>query len=82
MTHQEFERFSSVEQIDLLWKCGVHLADRTEGKFLIKLYQIEGFYAEVFYTKNGNRVITLRGFADIIFLDPYLTAIDLKDLIC
>jgi hypothetical protein len=37
------------EQAEVLWEMGVHLGERFDGEHKILLYQIDGFYVEVFY---------------------------------
>lgn len=43
----------------------------------ILLYQIDGFYVEVYYNKEHNDIRKFRSFSSTNQLDPYLGQIDL-----
>jgi hypothetical protein len=82
MTYQQFDRLSAKEQTDLVWTHGVHLAERQEGRFTVILYQMDGFYIELFYTRHGKRRPVVRSFMDTDFLEPYLINIDVNEWLC
>ena len=50
----------------------VCLTGKDDGKFLVMLYQLDGFYIEVYYHKKYSQVLGLYGFEDMTLLDPYL----------
>ena len=81
MTQEEFDKYSLNKQADIVWKIGVLIANRQEGRFTVMLYQIEGFYVEVFYSKNGKKIPGVRSFEDIKYLEPYLNEMDVNSLI-
>jgi hypothetical protein len=77
MTCTFFDRLSEAKQTDLIWEDGVFLARRTQGFYNVLLFQIEGFYTEVFYHSHFNVIIKIESFNDTERLAPYLEAIDL-----
>ena len=56
MHFNEFLQLNETEQVELLWYNGEQIARRKEDDYLILLYQVEGFYVEVFYHRK-ERVI-------------------------
>lgn len=79
MTQQQFARLKKKEQISAIKKAGSFLCIRHEAGIDIMLYQIEGFYAEVFYDSASNH-IRIRSFADTAPLDIYLKEISIAGL--
>jgi hypothetical protein len=63
------------EQAEVLWEMGVHLGERFDGEHKILLYQIEGFYVEVFYHQEQNKLVRLRSFRSVDQLRSYLERI-------
>ena len=51
MTLQQYKALKPDEQTSFLCKAGVSIAERKVGPYLIVLFQVEGFYVEVFYDK-------------------------------
>lgn len=56
MHFNEFLQLNETEQVELLWYNGEQIGRRKEDDYLILLYQVEGFYVEVFYHRK-ERVI-------------------------
>jgi hypothetical protein len=59
---------------------GVFLDRRSEGPYSIALFQIDGFYVELFF--NAIRLIykKIRIFENTALLDPYINEMDITDL--
>lgn len=76
MTLYDFKKLSDFEQAQAVWN-GTFLAHREEGLFRVILYQIDSFYAEVYYQKEQNIISHFRTFTTTRLLDPYLEQIDL-----
>ena len=76
MTLYEFKCLDEMEQAEAVWN-GVHLANREDDEHRILLYQIDGFYVEVFYDKEHNVIRRFRSFSNVGPLEPYLEQIDL-----
>jgi hypothetical protein len=77
MTLFEFQLLSLTDQLDLLYEQGVYLGKRRSGNQRILLFQLEGFYAEVFYRKYRCYPQHLRCFRSTVLLDPYLEDMEL-----
>jgi hypothetical protein len=76
----EFSGLPEALQFKLLHKHGVYVGKRKIGDQTVVLFQLHGFYVEVFYKqyrKIIDRIIT-SGNADI--LQPYLDQIRVRDL--
>jgi len=78
MTLYQFNLMEKDDQANTLWELGVHIAEREEEVYKFILYQIEGFYVEVWYHKECNEIRKLRSFASVNQLDPYLSKIKIK----
>jgi hypothetical protein len=75
MTLYEFKLLDEKELAEALWDRGVHIGERQEGLFKIALYQIDAFYAEVFYHAGYNVIQGIRSFSNVDELEPYLAKI-------
>ena len=81
MTHKEYKALRHEEQTSLLCKTGVSIAERKVGPYLIVLFQVDGFYVEVFYDKHSYQMIKLMSFYNTTLLEPYLSDIDVSALL-
>jgi hypothetical protein len=81
MTLCEFSLLPEKEKIVLLYDQGVYIGKRKLGGIVVLLYQLEGFYAEVYYRQYRRIVDRIRAFADTHRLDPYLAQIDVEHLV-
>ena len=81
MTLQQYKALKPDEQTSFLCKAGVSIAERKVGPYLIVLFQVEGFYVEVFYDKYSYQMLKLVSFYNTTLLEPYLAEIDLKKLL-
>jgi hypothetical protein len=54
MTLNSFKLLDEREQAETLWDKGVQLGERFDEEHHILLYQIDGFYVEVFYHPRHN----------------------------
>jgi len=68
MTLYQFIQLDEAEQADAIWD-GSFIADREDKEHKILLYQIDGFYVEVFYHKKYNIV---RKYMPFSSTDSYL----------
>ena len=78
MTLFEFKQLDLDQQSEVTWEQGVHLSTRFHGIQAILLWQIDGFYVEMFYNRIENEVETLKSFCSTIPLTPYLSQIDIS----
>lgn len=78
MTQPQFSRLKKEAQITVIKKEGSFLFYREEAGMDILLYQVNGFYAEVFFAATGNTKIN--SFEDTAALEVYLGDISLAEL--
>jgi len=69
------------EQFEIIEHQGVFLAEREDGFYNIRLYQIEGFYTEIFCHTHFNVIVRTKCFSNTQLLEPYLNKIDVDCLI-
>ncbi len=81
MTLQEFRAADPSQQFALISDQGTRLCSKDFSEFSVILYQVEGFYAEVFYEKQTGCLQILRVFSSTLLLDPYLEQIDISTLL-
>lgn len=80
MRLNEFTYLPQKEKVALLYDYGVYIGKRRHGKIIAVLYQLEGFYAEVFYRTYRREIDRISCFSDTARLDPYLAGIDVEPL--
>lgn len=81
MTLNDFTLLQDEEKIDLLYEHGVYIGKRRTGNATVILYQLEGFYAEVFYRTYRRHVERISCFAGTARLDPYLMEMNVEHLV-
>jgi hypothetical protein len=79
MTLYEFKLLSEREQLDLLQVEGTYIGKRKEGELTVLLFQLEGFYIEIFYKKHRSHILKVRSFTSTLPLEPYLHQIDITE---
>lgn len=77
MTLYQFLQLDEAEQAEAIWEAAF-IADREDKEHKILLYQIDGFYVEVYYHKEHNAVRRYRPFSSTDQLEPYLEKIQIK----
>jgi hypothetical protein len=80
MTLQQFHCLPAKMQQQMVKQSGVHLFSRTGVGVNLMLYQVEGFYVEIYFDKQLSKVLRLRCFDDTRNLDPYLRLVDVSEL--
>jgi hypothetical protein len=80
MTLYQYNQLDKTDQACVLWNKGVFLCERKMDQYTIALYQIEGFYVELFYHPEDNAIEKLRSFRSTGQLNPYLNRIDVSKL--
>jgi hypothetical protein len=81
MTLQHFRALTQNKQNKKLLTEGVCIADRKTDEVQALLFQIEGFYVEVFFNGEGDEVLFSRSFEGVEDLEPYLEGIDLTEVL-
>ena len=77
----DFHRLNEKQQLDTLEKSGVFIAEMNGPYYNIKLYQVNGFYVELYFHTHFNVVVNINCFTNTDCLDPYLENIRLDELI-
>ena len=74
-------QLDEIEQADIIWESGVMIGKRTDAYYNVLLFQVEGFYAEIYYHSHFNVIIKIKTFSSTDQLEPYLQAIQLDELL-
>jgi hypothetical protein len=78
MTDRIYTSTTDIERARALWEKGVLLAERTEGFYTLKLYQLHDIYVEVTWHTHFNVTLKVTTFSDTERLEPYLEQISLE----
>ncbi|MFL5742508.1 MAG: hypothetical protein ACJ75B_19955 [Flavisolibacter sp.] len=78
MNFYDFLQLQETEQVEVLWYNGEQIGRRREGEYLILLYQVEGFYVEVFYHSKLREIKRYLSFDCTERLEPYIESIDIS----
>lgn len=74
----DFTRLPNEEKANLLYKQGVYIGKCKKRNTTVVLYQLEGFYVEVYYRKYRCFIDRISCFSGTARLDPYLNQIDVE----
>lgn len=80
MTLHQFCSLSLDVQERLLINNGTFLFDRKAVGMKVLLYQLSGFYVEVFYDTSTAKVSVVKSFTDVDGLEAYLYKIDISEV--
>ena len=81
MHFNDFLQLNETEQVELLWYNGEQIGRRKEDDFLILLYQVEGFYVEVYYHRKERMIKKYLSFdCSDNRLNTYLEKIDISPI--
>lgn len=81
MTLSEFKNLNEEKQREFFIKKAVLLGERKTQQYYILLFQLEGFYIEIFSSKKEHEVTLIKSFTTTKELEPYLNAIDISNLV-
>lgn len=73
----DFVLLHEEQQLEMLWYNGEQIGRRKEREFIILLYQVEGFYVEVYYNTKYKEIEKYLSFECTDKLEPYTRHIDL-----
>jgi hypothetical protein len=76
----QFNQLSEDGQADILYRMGVFISMRSTEEHKVLLYQVEGFYVEIYYHPRSNTITEFRSFASTEQLEEYLEKISIADL--
>jgi hypothetical protein len=80
MTLQQFKALSQDRQYRNLLLNGVCITSRDTEDNCILLFQLNGFYVEIYFDKNCDEIIDSRSFKETDELYPYLKNIDISEI--
>ena len=80
MTIYKFKKLSEIEQSICVWETGAYVASRMDGQLKIILFQVSGFYVEIYYNVVSKSFQGLRPFESTHQLKAYLQSIDISTL--
>lgn len=81
-SYEHFRLLPFAQQLPLVWVEGSFLARRWEEEDAVGLYHMAGgFFAEVYYHGEDNRIVNVDSFTSSATLEDYSHGIDLRDLI-
>lgn len=77
---KEFIDLPQELQFEMLHRHGVYVGKRKINKQAVVLFQLHGFYVEVFYKQYRKTIDRLITSEDTEILQPYLEQISIRDL--
>ena len=80
ITLNDFVNSDANEQVEILKRQGVQVGKRDYGHYIVHLFQIDSFYAEIFYRKIDFSIWKVGGFDHQVLLTPYLEKINIDNL--
>lgn len=78
MELKEFKYQEKQVKKQLLFENGVHLATRRLKEYQVLLFQVESFYAEVYFDWEEEQIGYIRAFSNTDELAPYLSQINIS----
>lgn len=76
----EYTGLTQDQQFDILQRDGVYVGKRKSGKQTAVLFQLYGFYVEVFYKQYRKQVDRTIATDSTDILQPYIDQINVRDL--
>lgn len=81
VTLPEFQQLNRTKQLETIKRDGLFLVHRQEVEADIVLYQVQSFYAEIYFSSDKSGTIThLASFAGEELPDLYINSIDLSEI--
>ena len=80
MTARQFDSLNPTDKENMVCLYGAFIAVRQEPEFIIRLYQLDSFYVELYYHQVRDQAVCIKSFESTVKLDPYLNSIDLSGL--
>jgi hypothetical protein len=81
MLLQEFKYETKQTKKQLILDYGVYIANKVKDQYILLLYQLDSFYAEVYYDYEEEQVGYIRTFNSTEELKPYLQSIDITPIL-
>lgn len=74
-------QLDEIDQAELIWESGVLIGKRKDDYYNVLLFQVDAFYAEIYYHSHFNVIIKIETFSNTAELEPYLQTISISDLL-
>jgi hypothetical protein len=81
MTVPQFKQLTSRQKKITVLRTGSFLCERRSGLLRKMLYQVDGFYVEIYFLRFGREALWYRSFECTTSLQPYLKQIDISGLL-
>lgn len=81
MTRYHFNILDEAEKAAIIREKGVQIGEREDTFHTIRLYQVDGFYVELYHHNHFNVITKLQSFSSTQKLQPYLEEISLDGLV-
>jgi hypothetical protein len=81
MTLQQFCSATHYVQRTIVRFHGILLLERKVGNRRAKLYQLDGFYVEVFFVHDSAKVFLIKSHPDANEIEDYLSIIDISEVL-
>ena len=81
MTRYHFNLLDEGEKARLIREKGVQVGTREDTFHTVRLYQIDGFYVELYHHNHFNVITRMQSFSNTQHLQPYLAHISLDGLV-
>lgn len=81
MLYQQFLHASFEEQTSVLYHKAIRIGGRKDNDHTIVLFQVDGYYAELYFHRKKNEITGINAFTSVDFLEPYLQKIDISGLL-
>jgi len=80
MKLKDFKILDREDQLHCIEERAILLGYRDSGVYTVALFQLEGFYIELFYDIIKLEYKRIKLFEDTALLDPYMELIDITEL--
>lgn len=76
----EYRELTQGQQLNLLHRDGVYVGKRKLANQAVVLFQLYGFYVEVFYKQYRRQIDHTTATTDVNIVQPYIDQINIKDI--
>jgi hypothetical protein len=81
MQLKDFCVLEQVAQQEMVLDNGAYLSSRLFMDYTVLLFQLDGFYVELFYPHQKDKAVIIRGFESTDELEPYLKRINIAPIL-
>jgi len=81
MTIEQFRATSQYVQKSMIKIHGTFLLKRKSVETYAYLFQVDGFYAEVFFNERNGNILQIKAFDNVDELEPYLEEVDISEIV-